>query len=225
MKKFLFLILSLINTAVTAIYIYLSPVETVPSHYGPNGQADAFSTKWMLMIFPCILIAFGVFYTIFCLVLKNKQSYIKNEKYVFRTVGAAFIFLLAEFWALFLASINWVLDLGSVLPVFFSIMLGALIVFISNMFGKIKQNSFLGIRTKATLSSENVWKKTHRLGGYIGAVGGLLMIILGIIEIFMNEIATVLFFGGFIVLVLIICGVPIIYAHILYSKEKKQGAI
>lgn len=45
MKKFILLILSLINTAVTAAFIAVNPNEVLPSHFGVNGNADAYASK------------------------------------------------------------------------------------------------------------------------------------------------------------------------------------
>lgn len=222
MKKFLLFILSLVNAAAMALYIFLSPVETVPSHYGFRGQADAFSSKWLLMLMPCILIGLGLLYMIFCLICRKKDGYQKNEKYIFRTVTAVFMFMLVVFWVLFLASVNWVWDLGSMFPMLLMMIIGVLMVFLSNMFGKLKQNKFLGIKLKATLSSENVWKKTHRVGGYLGVLCGIIMILLGIAGFFMKDIAYVLLFIGLAAAIVLLCVIPTIYAQVLYSKEKKQ---
>ena len=222
MKKFLLFILSLVNAAAMALYIFLSPVETVPSHYGFSGQADAFSSKWLLMFMPCILIGLGLLYMIFCLICRKKDSYQKNEKYIFRTVTAVFMFMLVVFWVLFLASVNWVWDLGSIFPMLLLMIIGVLMVFLSNMFGKLKQNKFLGIKLKATLSSENVWKKTHRVGGYLGVLCGIIMILLGIAGFFMKDIAYILLFIGLAAAIVLLCVIPTIYAQVLYSKEKKQ---
>lgn len=54
MKKFAFLILSLINAALTVVYVALSPLEIVPMHYNINGVADGYSSKWFVMFMPCI---------------------------------------------------------------------------------------------------------------------------------------------------------------------------
>ena len=53
MKKFAFLILSLINAALTAVYVALSPLEIVPMHYNIDGVADSYSSKWFVMFMPC----------------------------------------------------------------------------------------------------------------------------------------------------------------------------
>lgn len=43
-----------------------------------------------------------------------------------------------------------------------------------------RSNWFMGIRTPWTLSSDAVWRKTHRLGGYLMVGVGLLLIAAGL---------------------------------------------
>ena len=40
-----------------------------------------------------------------------------------------------------------------------------------------KPNFFIGIKTPWTLSSEEVWRKTHRLGSKIMMIGGIVIMI------------------------------------------------
>lgn len=45
------------------------------------------------------------------------------------------------------------------------------------MLPRLKANWWLGIRTPWTLSNEDVWRKTHQLGGQTGVVVGLVMVV------------------------------------------------
>ncbi len=223
MKKFIYLILSLINTAVAALYMALTPVDIVPTHYGVRGEADAFSSKWTLIFIPCILIVFGVVHTVYCIITENNADYKANEKYVDRFVCFLFIMLLILVWGSLITALNQVLKINDTL--FFSftiILLGILITIMSNVFSKLKQNNSFGIRTKATLTSEFIWKKTHRIAAYSGVLGGLLIIVLGVIGIFAGSISSILFVISLIILFVTVGLIPTIYAHVLYNKEKKN---
>jgi uncharacterized membrane protein len=55
--------------------------------------------------------------------------------------------------------------------------LGLLLIVIGNFLGKVKRNFFLGIRTPWTLANDEVWLRTHRLGGKTFVIGGLLVIV------------------------------------------------
>ena len=82
MKKFAFLILSLINAALTAVYVALLPLDIVPMHYNINGVADSYSSKWFVMLMPCILIVLGIIYLIYSIVAEKYEKLLKNQKYV-----------------------------------------------------------------------------------------------------------------------------------------------
>jgi len=51
---------------------------------------------------------------------------------------------------------------------------GVLLILIGNYMGKMRKNFFIGIRTPWTLASDEVWAKTHRLGGWCFVVAGIL---------------------------------------------------
>jgi uncharacterized membrane protein len=53
--------------------------------------------------------------------------------------------------------------------------LGILLILLGNSFGKLTRNPIIGIRTPWTLASEEVWSRTHRVGGWLFVLAGLLM--------------------------------------------------
>ena len=46
-----------------------------------------------------------------------------------------------------------------------------------NVMGKVQRNFWVGIRTPWTLASEEVWLRTHRLGGVLFVAGGAVILI------------------------------------------------
>lgn len=223
MKKFVFLILSLINAALTAVYVALSPLEIVPSHYNINGVADGYSSKWFVMFMPCILIVLGIIYLIYSFVAQHHEKMLKNQKYVGKIVLGIFLFFIILFWYLTVICISGATQMGNAAEYILAAALGALMLFISNMLPKVKQNKTLGIRIPATLSSETVWKKTHKLGGYLGVISGAVMVILAIVGMIFKLNGMAVLFGGLGLFLVVACIIPCIYASVLYSKEKKAN--
>ena len=72
------------------------------------------------------------------------------------------------------------------------IVLGVLMILIGNYIPKAKSNFFYGIKTPWTLSSEVSWRKTHRLGGKLFVLSGLISIVSQFI--FNANIAGIIFF-------------------------------
>jgi len=92
-----------------------------------------------------------------------------------------------------------------------SLGLGILWIIIGNRMGRIRFNYYMGIRTPWTLSSEEVWRKTHRFGGKCWFIGGLLMIVAAFFP-------TMYFLLTFITVLLLSTIIPTIYSYILYRK-------
>lgn len=223
MKKFAFLILSLVNAALTAVYVALSPLEIVPMHYNIDGVADSYSSKWFVMFMPCILIVLGIIYLIYSFVAERHEKLLKNQKYFGKIVLGIFLFLLIDFWYLTVTCISGATEMGNAFEYILAAALGALMLFISNMLPKVKQNKTLGIRIPATLASETVWKKTHKLGGYLGVISGAVMVILAIVGMIFKLNGWAVLLGGLGLFLVVACIIPCIYASVLYSKEKKAN--
>ncbi|HET9370502.1 MAG TPA: SdpI family protein [Vicinamibacterales bacterium] len=57
------------------------------------------------------------------------------------------------------------------------IIVGVLMVIIGNYAPKIQSNWFFGIRTPWTLTSEESWRRTHRLAGWLFVTGGTVVLL------------------------------------------------
>ena len=77
----------------------------------------------------------------------------------------------------------------------------------------MRQNYTMGIKLPWTLADEDNWNRTHRLGGYVWTIGGLLIIIVTLIGLEQLSIMT-----GIIIAMVVI---PSIYSFWLYIKKKE----
>lgn len=59
-----------------------------------------------------------------------------------------------------------------------TIIVGVLFMFLGNIMPKIKSNFYMGLKTPWTLSDEEIWRKTHRLGGKTMFTAGAVSLIL-----------------------------------------------
>ena len=107
-------------------------------------------------------------------------------------LGAASMFQLA-------VACGMAVDGGRVVPAG----VGLLLVFLGNLFGKLQPNRYVGIRVPWTMRSEAVWRKTHRVAGWLWVLCGLAMV-----GISLTVNLTVRTEAGILLLVLLI-GVPI----------------
>lgn len=220
MKKYLLLIISVINTAITALYLALMPSGDIPMHYGLNGNVDRYGSKWELMLFPCILLVISIAFLIYSFFTKNDVNESKNKKICNRIILGIYTVFFILLWSFILAATKGIENIGAFVPSIL-ILMGALMIFIGNMYGKIKQNHTFGLKMRATLKSERVWKKTHRLGGYLSVANGIIWIICGIVSFFISMPSLWLLLPCLITMITLMVIVPMVYAEVLYHKEKK----
>ncbi len=205
-------IVFILITIIASFYFYAHFPDQVPIHWNIEGEVDNYGSREVgAYLFPGIIVGM---YILFLLIPKIDP---KKERYEqFRKVYHIFKGFMILFMALiyFIASFN---ALGYKIPVgtWVPVGVGLLFIVIGNYMSKIKMNWFMGIRTPWTLSSEEVWNKTHRLGGKAFIFAGIIMMLMWLLPI---KVKTPVF-----IVILIIAGlVPVVYSYILYSKENKE---
>lgn len=220
MKKYLLLIISIINAAVLTVLIAASDAVSVPIHYSISGAADNYSTKWSLLIFALLPLAVSSMFTVYRRFATGNENIARNKKYEDKALLFITLFFVLISWLITLNSLNGAEILPSGVLGTICAALGLLMMLISNLLAKLKPNRTLGIRTKATLSDETVWKKTHRLSGYTGIAGGLIMTVCGILSMFGHGSAMLIY--AVIAFIILECVVPMIYAEVLFRKIKAE---
>ena len=217
MKKYLCLIISLLNAVATAIYIALIDKDIVPIHYDFNGNVDNEGSKWSFMFLPAILFVMAVVFIII-----EKVNYQKNSKYLTICITGFYVLMLAMFWVLLILSTNG--DgkiLSKAVPFVCSVILGLIGVLFSNFMPKIKPNGTFGIRVSATLNNETVWKKTHRFAGKTGMIGSFLVLITGFVSLFCGDFSAVVSIVGIVIFVVTFAVLPTIYAYRVKANMNK----
>jgi uncharacterized membrane protein len=86
---------------------------------------------------------------------------------------------------------------------------GALLVMLGNYLGKTTRNFFMGIRTPWTLASDEVWRRTHRLGGWLFVATGAALLGMGVAGAAFELV---------LVLVAVAAIVPVVYSYFAYRR-------
>ena len=87
-------------------------------------------------------------------------------------------------------------------------------LFAGVMMRKAKRNFFIGIRTPWTLSSDYVWSETHRVGGTLFIISGLLALLGAFFPLYAFWLLLIPLFTSVIFLV--------VYSYVLYQRETKS---
>lgn len=209
-------ILSSIITLLPVIFgliVWDSLPEYLSSHWSDQGTGSGLWVK-ALFVFgvPLILLVSHLLCLLFTL-QDNKQKG-QNKK------ALGILFWINPFICLFSCSIFYAAAFGKTFDfdLIFPIVFGIIFIVIGNYLPKIKQNRSLGIKLPWTLFNEENWNKTHRFGGKVWVICGLIMLF----SIFLPSTAMVFVFVSAIIAMAL---VPTIYSYCLYKKHLKEGIV
>lgn len=174
LKTELIPILTILIITIASFYFYQNFPDQVPTHWNYKGEIDSYSGKTFGAFgFPAIIMGVYLMFLAFPYLDPKKERYQEFRKtyHIFKAMIISFMSLIYFYTGL--AGLGYPVSISIVVP----ITVGLLFIVMGNYMSKIKRNWFIGIRTPWTISNEEVWNKTHRLGGKIFIAIGLLMII------------------------------------------------
>lgn len=189
----------------------IDPATAVIVHWNSAGVADSTAPAYAAFF---LIPASQVFVLLIFSALKYLEPRQENLKASIKAVkamvlGVTAILILAQ--ATIIASAFGMPIPGPKLTI---AGVGLLVALIGNYFGKLKSSFFIGIRTPWTLSSEAVWQKTHRLGGRLFVLSGVLVVIAA--PFVPIDALTLLILGTVLPAALI----SVIYSYLLWRKEQ-----
>jgi uncharacterized membrane protein len=193
-------------------YFYYNYPEKVAAHWNFAGQVDRYSGKFEgAFAIPIMLVVMYVIFLVLPLLDPKKERYAEFEKYYRFFRSAILGTLFGVYIATGLFNLGYPIEIRKIVP----FCIGALFIVIGKFMGKIKSNWFIGIRTPWTMSSENVWNKTHRVGGWLFVFYGLIMMVMPYLP---ETIGLGLFIFGTTTIVFGTFG----YSYWLYRKEQDK---
>jgi len=102
------------------------------------------------------------------------------------------LFLLVVEFVVHLATGGNRVPMETLIPIF----VGGLFIVMGGVLRRIHPNWFVGIRTPWTLSSKRSWTETHRLGGWVFGISGVVLIVAGIVHSTAVLIAALVLIGA-----------------------------
>lgn len=164
-------LLALIVPSLYLLYVWPALPAQVPSHFGLNGHADGYTNRaniWLLTL----ALPLGVALLFTLLPLLDPKHRLDGNSPNFQKLRLAVVALLSSLacYSLY-AALHPNTPPGRGLAV----VLGLFFAFLGNYLTTVQPNYFVGIRTPWTLESPTVWARTHRVGGILFCLSGLLM--------------------------------------------------
>ncbi len=192
---------------VAALALWNQFPDPMPSHWNAAGQVDDYMSKfWGVWMMPLITLGITLLLAAIPSIDPLKAN-IEQFRNLYNVFIVGFVAYMLYVYALTLAA-----ALGVQFNMSYMLIpaVGLLFIGISFLIEKAKRNFFIGIRTPWTLSSDEVWEKTHKLGAVTFRIGGGLVIL----SAFFGENGIWLLMPSIFIAAL----TPVIYSYFLFAE-------
>lgn len=196
-------------TLAATLLVYRNLPETVPMHWNALGEIDRYGPRAWVFTQPLVLAVVTLVWTVLPGVSPDRFR-VGSFSATWWYCGIVVAALLAYIQMVLL----WGVSTGT-MPMARALLggIGAGIVLLGNVIGKVKRNFWLGVRTPWTLASDRVWYATHRLAGKTMVAGGLVALGAAILGLPFH-----LGIGAIVVGAL----VPAVYSLIYYKRLERS---
>jgi uncharacterized membrane protein len=205
------LVIAALAVAVS-VWAYSQLPPTVATHWNLRGTPDGFSSRALAVaIMPAVILLMTGLFNVLPQLDPRRENYTKFIGTYWLIANAVIVFILVAHGMIIATGLGYAVKIDRLMP----IGVGVLFIILGNYLTRVEPNWFVGIRTPWTLSSDSVWRKTHRTGGWLMVVGGLVIAACA----FLPHGA---FLPLFIAAILIMAVIPIVQSYILWKREQER---
>src|SRR5579875_2396400 len=185
----------------------------VPMHWNISGQIDSYAPRWVsMLLFPGMSI--GIYLLMRVLLWLGPNISSSGQRANLRVVNLIIIAVLL--FMLLVQIVTTAIALGFPIDMAFvmNLALSLLLIFLGNYMGKQRRNFRVGIRTPWTILNETVWERTHRLGGWLFVLAGLI----GLVTTFIPPLR----FWGVMSALFAVIVILVVYSYIEYERVTRE---
>ena len=197
-----------------SIWAYPSLPPQVATHWDLRGTPDGFSSRLVAVaIGPLLIVGITLLFNVLPKFDPRRENYVKflNTYWLFANTVTAFMLIIHA--VVIATGLGYSVRVDRLMPLF----IGLLFVVIGNYLARVEPNWFVGIRTPWTLSSDTVWRKTHRTGGWLMVLGGLALASGAFLP-------AAMLLPLLIVTIVVVAVIPIVQSYILWKRERHDRA-
>ncbi len=193
-------------------WISLADDVQIPTHWNLKGEVDSWSGKTfgVLGLLGVNILLFLVLYLMPLYSVRFRKQKDRFEK----VLPSVVLIITALFALIHIASIMIAKN-----PEIFGernlilAIIGVMFVMLGNLMPKLPSNFFIGIKTPWTLSSEYVWRRTHRFGGIAFIVAGAIFLVTGL----MKKLPDIVMITSGVAAFVIIMS-TVVYSFVIFKK-------
>ena len=194
-----------------SVWAYARLPESIATQWDAQGVPNGYSPRlWVVAMLPLVILVVTGLFNVTPVIDPRRENYPKFwDTYwlianaILAFVGVAHVLVIAH-------GMGYTVPVERLLP----LGLGLLLAFLGNYLTRVQPNWFVGVRTPWTLSSDTVWRKTHRTAAWLLVVGGL--VIAG--SAFTPGMA---FVPIMVATVVVVTLVPVVQSYVLWKREQK----
>ncbi|MFB5193136.1 SdpI family protein [Alicyclobacillus fastidiosus] len=173
------------------------------------GKAGRMTPRLLAVVYePSIMLVIILLWHVLWRIDPKKRNY-ESFWSTYRYIGGIIVVCIG---LIYLTVLGHFLHIGSMR--FAPTAYGIMFMLLANVLPRLQPNWLVGIRTPWTLSSEESWRKTHRLGGQLGIPIGILIIVLAWV------LPTTKMMVLAIVLPILLWALMTVVASYFYAKEE-----
>ena len=201
-----------IAAAALAVGVWAWPrlAPRVPTHWNVRGVPDGYSPRlFAVLLVPVVIVVLNGMFRALPRIDPRRVNYDKFRDTYWLFANTVCLFLLGVHVLVIASGLGYPVAMSRLLPAG----MGLLFIVLGNYLSRVQPTWFVGIRTPWTLSSDAVWRKTHRTGGITFVVAGLVMVGAAFLSPTVNWIVL-----GIAVLGAVI--VPVVQSYVLWRREQ-----
>jgi uncharacterized membrane protein len=192
------------------------PGTELPVHWNAAGEVNGKLPALNALLLPVVAVVVST--VVFALIprLEPLQDRLEGSAEVLRTTWLGILFIMVMI-QLAVAAPAFGMKAPVALPV---LAVGLFFLVIGNVLPKSRPGFFVGIRTPWTITDTDNWIATHRLGGKLMMLAGLMIALSAVLPLD-RQLRVLLFFASLAATVV----PPLIYSWWLWHRKKQAGAM
>ena len=210
-KQLIFSSLAILLPIAVGLLLWDRLPDTLTTHWGIDGQADGWSSLPFAVFVPPLLMLAAHW---LCIFFTGKDPGNMGRNKQLSSIVLWIIPVLSNLVCMTMYAIALDKKFSPVAPMM--VLMGLLFAFIGNYLPKTRMNGTMGIKVYWAYTSQENWDATHRFGGKVWFVGGILLMFTAFLPEKWAVAGMLGAIGGLVI-------IPIVYSYLYYRKQLANG--